>query len=627
MPGYELMGEEELGAIKNIFSKNNGVLFAHGFEKRRNNNFEVRNLEQKAANYFGTKYCLAVSSGTAGLKIALQCCNPGIDDEIITQSFNFISDGEVILDYKCKPVITNIDESLNMDVKDLEDKITSRTKAVIVCDMLGNGSNIEKISEVCKKHKILLIDDACEMIGGKYKNKFYGTFGDIGVFSLDFGKNITSGEGGLIFTDNFEYYKIMKHYTDHGHVLNPNYPRGADDFGKPGFNFRMTEIQGAIAQVQIDKLDYILQENKKRYNLLQKNITNKKIKNILIYEDVTLSYDTFVFFVEDVILRKLIVNLVKELNLGIKNLPDALRWHCFYYWDHIIDKKEKEHIKKSKNILNKCIAIPILLEKTEEEYLKCSEKINDLIKDYEEKKYSLEIDYLTIIPSRKGSKGIINKNGIPVFEGKSLIELATNSVDDSRLSELTFFSSDSDDYIKLYKKESSNKDITGDYIRPSEISSDESQRKEFLKDAIDHISKNYNLKINNIIMCQVTSPFFTYKDLDECIITHKNSNKKTTLSVCESWNSPTDLLIENGHENYKFLQQKDNTNRQKEEKSYYINGCFYISNYDFAKKRLNENKDPFTDDEEIDVHFMEKKSGLDIDSEFELNLYNCLKYE
>ena len=85
------------------------------------------------------------------------------------------------------------------------------------------------MEKICKEKNLLLIDDACETIGGKYKNKYFGTFGDIGVISLDYGKNITSGEGGLIFTDNINYYKRMKQYTDHGHVLNPNYPRGADD--------------------------------------------------------------------------------------------------------------------------------------------------------------------------------------------------------------------------------------------------------------------------------------------------------------------------------------------------------------------------------------------------------------
>ena len=117
MSGNEIIGKEELNSIREIFLKSNGVLFAHGFDSIRNGHYEIRELEKKAADYFKSKYCIAVSSGTAGLKVALKCCNLSPGDNIISQAHNFISDGEVIIDYNCVPRILNVDESLNLDDK------------------------------------------------------------------------------------------------------------------------------------------------------------------------------------------------------------------------------------------------------------------------------------------------------------------------------------------------------------------------------------------------------------------------------------------------------------------------------------------------------------------------------
>jgi len=113
----------------NIFDNNGGVLFGHGFDAIRNGHYEIRELEKKAADYFKSKYCIAVSSGTAGLKIALKCCNLSPGDNIISQAHNFIADGEVIVDANCIPRILNVDDSLNLDVNELENNIDERTKS------------------------------------------------------------------------------------------------------------------------------------------------------------------------------------------------------------------------------------------------------------------------------------------------------------------------------------------------------------------------------------------------------------------------------------------------------------------------------------------------------------------
>ena len=177
---------------------------------------------------------------------------------------------------------------------DLLKKITNRTKAVIPVHMLGFSSDISRIEKICKQKKIKLVEDNCESIGAKYKNKFLGNFGDLGIMSFDFGKNITTGEGGCILTNNKKIYEYCKQYHDHGHELNPKFSRGMDTVSNPGFNYRMTELQGAVGIAQLKKLKLILSKNKKRYDLLSKTLSKKfKIRNNI--KGSTASMDTFMF--------------------------------------------------------------------------------------------------------------------------------------------------------------------------------------------------------------------------------------------------------------------------------------------------------------------------------------------
>ena len=137
MPGYELIGKEELKEIGSIFSRGNGVLFRHGFENIRNNSNKVLQFEKSFAKQVGSKYALAVTSGTAALRVALAALNIKKGDEVITQSFTFVATVESIVESGATPVCTEIDKTLNMDPQDLIKKINKKTKAVIAVHMLG----------------------------------------------------------------------------------------------------------------------------------------------------------------------------------------------------------------------------------------------------------------------------------------------------------------------------------------------------------------------------------------------------------------------------------------------------------------------------------------------------------
>ena len=375
MPGFELIGKEEANAVAEIFDEG-GILFAHGFDALRKK-YHVREFEAKASQFFKVNYSHAVASGTAGLKCALKAVGVKNGDEVITQSFNFIATIEAIVDCGAKPVICDIDENLHLSIDNLKKKITKETKAIIVVHMLGMGGQIDEIVDIGKKYNLPIIEDNCEAIGAKFKDNYLGTIGDIGVMSFDHGKMIACGEGGMILTNNKKYAEFVSQYSDHGHENNPNLPRGKDNRIMPGFNYRLTEIQAAIGKVQLSKLDFMLVENKKRYDILKKSIsTFYKIREELPFHKG--SYDTFILNVIDPLLREKIISFIKNSNFGTKNLPDAMEWHCSYFWEHALDEEQILNSKRSYKILNNQIAIPILLKKNIFEYQKLGNGIASL---------------------------------------------------------------------------------------------------------------------------------------------------------------------------------------------------------------------------------------------------------
>lgn len=375
MPGWELINKKEQKALNKIFNEGS-IFFAHGFDNLRKR-YHVREFERDICKKFGVKDALAVSSGTAAIKIALKSLGIKNGDEVITQGFNFIATIEAILDSGAKPIICNVDETLNMDPSKIEKLINSKTKVILPVHMLGVSANMNAINKIAKKNKIKVLEDNCESVGGKYNDKYLGTLGDVGVFSHDFGKTITTGEGGMIISNNKKIMKFCREYHDHGHENNPKLPRGRDTKTIYGFNYRMTELQAIVGKVQLTKLNFILNENKKRYEVLEKFI-NKNIERRKLTENSETIYDTFIFKIKDQKIRNKIINILKRLSFGTKNLPDALEWHCSYFWDHALNKREIKNSINDKERLIQMIAIPIFLRKSVNDYKILAREINNI---------------------------------------------------------------------------------------------------------------------------------------------------------------------------------------------------------------------------------------------------------
>lgn len=267
MAGAELIGKEEIKEIMDVMET--GVLMRYGFDRERNGIFKVRQFEEEFARYCGTKYALGVTSGSAALKVALIAMDVGPGDEVIVPAFTFIATYEAVLEVGAIPIVADIDESLNMDPNDIEKKISPYTKAVIPVHMCGAPSRIGEIMAVCKKHNLLVLEDNAQSCGGSYRGKKLGTFGDMGIFSFDYYKTITTGEGGMVVSDNKDLYLRAEWYQDHGHDHNPNVSRALEGRTILGFNYRMNELQGALGLAQLRKLDTIIEEQRKNKKIIK----------------------------------------------------------------------------------------------------------------------------------------------------------------------------------------------------------------------------------------------------------------------------------------------------------------------------------------------------------------------
>ena len=385
MPGYELFDENESNAVAEIFTKQNGVLFAHGFDSLRNGSFKVREYEKKFADKLGFKYGQAVSSGTAALKIGLQSLGIKPGDEVITQCHTFVATVEAILSVGAIPKIINIDKSLNMDSSDLEKNISRKTKAIIPVHMLGEMSNMEDISLIAKKNHIPILEDCSQALGASINNKIAGSYSDIAAYSTDAGKTINTGEGGMLLTNSRKIYELARSYHDHGHKYVENLARGKDLANVIGFNYRMTELQAVIGIVQLSKLELILESQRKN-----------KLRFISNLEDFDLEFrtsfcksgdisDTIVFFADSEIhANKIVANLQRQ-NIGTKNLPDALNWHFSLNWQHLFKTnraymKHARKIRDSEKLLKRSIALPVNINLSIERIDQISEIISNSIK-------------------------------------------------------------------------------------------------------------------------------------------------------------------------------------------------------------------------------------------------------
>ena len=338
MAGFEVFGEEEKRQIQDVLDT--GVLFRYEFADQRKGMYKVREFEEKFAQYCGTGYAQAVTSGTSALKVGLAALGVGPGDEVITQGFTFVATWEAILELGAIPVFTEVDATMNMDPEDLQKKITPKTRCIVPVHMLGAQARIADIVRIADSHAIPVLEDTAQATGGRINGRHLGTFGRCGTFSFDAVKTLTTGEGGMIITADESLWRTMSEYHDHGHdhAVNPG-GRGGEGRRFIGSNYRMMEIQGAIGLAQLAKLDMMLTEMRKNKARLQDAASG--IPGVSFREMIDASGDTathFSFFLQDPEHCRRVNTVLRENGCGAINFAENT-WHYYPKWEHLLNSK------------------------------------------------------------------------------------------------------------------------------------------------------------------------------------------------------------------------------------------------------------------------------------------------
>ncbi len=251
-----IIGKEEISEVVSVLKK--GVLTSAANLGGKN----VQEFEKLVSSFVKSKYAIAVNSGTAALQAALYAFDIKSGDEVLLPSFTFVATANAVVSVGARPVFVDIRrDNYTMDPADLERKITKKSKAIIPVHLYGNVAYMDEISEIAKKHNLHIIEDAAQSMGSSYKGKQTGTFSELGCFSLYAAKVMTSGEGGIIVTSNKKLWEKLLMIRNHGMVH-------GYDTRVLGLNFRLPEINAAIAKVQMKKLPKFLLRRKKNAKIL-----------------------------------------------------------------------------------------------------------------------------------------------------------------------------------------------------------------------------------------------------------------------------------------------------------------------------------------------------------------------
>lgn len=233
----------------------------------------IERFENFGKEYFQREYAVSCSNGTAALHLALQSLDLKAGDEVIVPAFTFASVASSVLHCGAKPVFVDVSsENWNLNVAELDKKITEKTKTLIVVDSYGMPCDYDFLVSWCKKNKLFLIEDAAEAHGARFKGRPAGSFGDISCFSFYGNKIITSGEGGMCLTDNESFYKKMMIFKNHGRR-----GTGIYDHEVAGYNYRLTNVQAAIGCAQFERFEEFLAKRRKIAGWYQKYLAGAPV--------------------------------------------------------------------------------------------------------------------------------------------------------------------------------------------------------------------------------------------------------------------------------------------------------------------------------------------------------------
>lgn len=301
----------------------------------------VKVFEEAVAQYVGARYAVAVSNGTAALHVAMFGCGIEAGDEVLVTPITFAASSNAILYMGAVPVFVDIDEkTYNIDIKDLESKITSKTRAIVPVDFTGQPVDLDEIRVIAKKYNLKIIEDGAHSLGSEYKGYKVGTFADATTFSFHPVKPITTGEGGIITTNNKEIYERMMRFRSHGITREEEFfvhkEEGPWFYEQHdlGFNYRLTDIQAALGFSQLKKIDTFIERRREIVN--RYNEAFSKVPQLILpheKEDRKSGWHIYVIrLVLDEIraTRKQIVEALIAENIGVNVHYIPVYYHPYY---------------------------------------------------------------------------------------------------------------------------------------------------------------------------------------------------------------------------------------------------------------------------------------------------------
>lgn len=405
MPGFEFWSDAERKEVNDVLET--GILMRYGFDGPRKGIWKAKELEEAICRTFGCKHAQLVSSGTAALTTAMSAFGIGYGDEIILPSFTFVASFEAVLSVGAIPVFVDVDDTLTLNPEAVRNAITPKTKCIMPVHMCGSMADMEALQSICKEHKLILLEDACQSIGATYKGKKLGTIGDAGTFSFDFVKTITCAEGGAVMTNREDVFINSDGYSDHGHD-HKGVDRGADLHPFIGYNFRISELHAAVGLAQIKKLDNFLAIQKKNHTVLKNALAAvPEVSFRRIPDEVGDSCTFLSWFLPTEEATRAVVAEMKAQNILAGNFYwYDNNWHYIRKWDHLKNSKTLNalhpdlkaavihHATKdfsaSDAIMGRCISTAIGLSWTDEQLkTKCDQMVAVIKKVLSEQKLTV----------------------------------------------------------------------------------------------------------------------------------------------------------------------------------------------------------------------------------------------
>jgi len=345
---------------------------------------KVDAFEKVVADYCGTKYAVAVSSGTAALHAAYFAAGIKIGDEVITTPLTFAATANAAIYCGAKPIFCDIEkDGFNIDPANIEKKITKKTKAIAPVDFAGLPCDLDKIKKIAKKHNLLIIEDACHALGSEYKGKKIGGLSDMTVFSFHPVKTITTGEGGMILTNDSDFYERMKIFRHHGIVKKPEKGGWYYEIKDLGYNYRLTDFQCALGLSQLKRLDKFV---KRRYEIVARyNEALSDIKEIILPAEKSYAKSSWHIYPIQFKLEKLkcgrkeIFDYFRGRGIGVQVHYMPLHLHPFY------QKKfgyQKGDFPLAERYYQRAITLPLFPSMTNDDIRYVIKTVTNVIEKY-----------------------------------------------------------------------------------------------------------------------------------------------------------------------------------------------------------------------------------------------------